>query len=70
MDTFAFIIHPIDPKRDVSRKYPLLGRALTEQQDQFLLDLLPAGVYLRDRRASPPLATGKEIQAAGLWPAR
>lgn len=26
MDNFAFIIHPIDPKRDVSRKYPLLGR--------------------------------------------
>jgi hypothetical protein len=28
MDTFAFIIHPIDPKRDVSRKYPFLGRVL------------------------------------------
>lgn len=25
-DTFAFIIHPIDPKRDVSRKYPTLGK--------------------------------------------
>lgn len=25
-DTFAFIIHPIDPKRDVSRKYPALGK--------------------------------------------
>lgn len=25
-DTFAFIIHPIDPKRDVGRKYPLLGK--------------------------------------------
>ena len=25
-DTFAFIIHPIDPKRDVSRKYPPLGK--------------------------------------------
>lgn len=23
---FAFIIHPIDPKRDVSRKYPALGK--------------------------------------------
>jgi hypothetical protein len=32
MDTFAFIIHPIDPKRDVSRKYPFLGRVLTERQ--------------------------------------
>ncbi len=25
-DNFAFIIHPIDPKRDVGRKYPTLGR--------------------------------------------
>lgn len=25
-DTFAFIIHPINPKRDVSRKYPPLGK--------------------------------------------
>lgn len=24
--TFAFIIHPIDPKRDVGRKYPALGK--------------------------------------------
>lgn len=25
-DSFAFIIHPIDPQRDVGRKYPLLGK--------------------------------------------
>jgi len=25
-DSFAFIIHPIDPKRDVGRKYPALGK--------------------------------------------
>jgi predicted amino acid dehydrogenase len=25
-DSFAFIIHPIDPKRDVGRKFPLLGK--------------------------------------------
>ena len=25
-DTFAFIIHPLNPKRDVSRKYPALGK--------------------------------------------
>ena len=28
MDNFAFIIHPIDPKRDVQRKFPALGKAL------------------------------------------
>jgi predicted amino acid dehydrogenase len=31
VDSFAFIIHPIDPKRDVSRKYPLLGRIFNER---------------------------------------
>lgn len=25
-DSFAFIIHPIDPQRDVARKYPALGK--------------------------------------------
>lgn len=25
-DSFAFIIHPLNPKRDVSRKYPALGK--------------------------------------------
>jgi fatty aldehyde-generating acyl-ACP reductase len=28
MGKFAFIIHPIDPKRDVQRKFPRLGRIL------------------------------------------
>jgi predicted amino acid dehydrogenase len=31
VDSFAFIIHPIDPKRDVSRKFPLLGRIFNER---------------------------------------
>ena len=50
MDTFAFIIHPIDPKRDVSRKFPFLGRVLTEKTDRFLFHVLPARLYLGDRR--------------------
>ena len=25
-DSFAFIIHPLNPKRDVGRKYPALGK--------------------------------------------
>ena len=40
MDTFAFIIHPIDPKRDVSRKFPLLRRLLNERQIKVLNRLL------------------------------
>lgn len=30
MDTFAFVIHPIDSKRDVGKKYPFLARVLPE----------------------------------------
>lgn len=40
-DTFAFIIHPINIKRDVSRKYPLLGRILTEGQINFFSRFFP-----------------------------
>jgi fatty aldehyde-generating acyl-ACP reductase len=38
---FAFIIHPIDPKADVSRKYPFLGRVLTERQIDFFSTYWP-----------------------------
>jgi fatty aldehyde-generating acyl-ACP reductase len=40
-NTFAFIIHPIDPKGDVARKYLLLGRVLTEQQIDFFCTFWP-----------------------------
>lgn len=38
---FAFIIHPIDPKRDVERKFPLLGRYLPEPAIHFLSRFFP-----------------------------
>jgi fatty aldehyde-generating acyl-ACP reductase len=73
MDTFAFIIHPIDPKRDVSRKYPLLGRALTEQQINFFSTFFPP-VYISEIEGITSVATGKEIRgwfvACPLTPAR
>ena len=47
MDTFAFIIHPIDPKRDVSRKFPLLGKIFSEDQINFLCTFFPP-VYLSE----------------------
>jgi hypothetical protein len=47
MDTFAFIIHPIDPKRDVSRKFPLLGRVLNERQIDFFSTFFPP-VYISE----------------------
>lgn len=46
-DNFAFIIHPIDPKRDVARKYPLLGKALTEGQINFFSRFFPP-VYISE----------------------
>lgn len=61
MDTFAFIIHPIDPKRDVSRKYPFLGRALSEGQINFFSTFFPP-VYISEITGITSAATGKEIR--------
>ncbi len=61
MDTFAFIIHPIDPKRDVSRKYPLLGRLLSERQIDFFSTFFPP-VYISEIEGIVSEATGKEIK--------
>jgi predicted amino acid dehydrogenase len=61
MDTFAFIIHPIDPKRDVSRKYPFLGRVLSERQIDFFSTFFPP-VYISEITGITSAATGKEIK--------
>lgn len=61
MDTFAFIIHPIDPKRDVSRKFPLLGRLLSERQIDFFSTFFPP-VYISEIEGIRSEATGKEIK--------
>lgn len=61
MDTFAFIIHPIDPKRDVSRKFPLLGWLLSERQIDFFSTFFPP-VYISEIEGIRSEATGKEIK--------
>ena len=61
MDAFAFIIHPIDPKRDVSRKFPFLGRVLTEREIDFLSAFFPP-VYISEIEGIRSEATGKEIK--------
>jgi predicted amino acid dehydrogenase len=61
MDSFAFIIHPIDPKRDVSRKFPLLGRLLTENQINFFSTFFPP-VYISEIEGPTSMATGKQIK--------
>lgn len=61
MNTFAFIIHPIDPKRDVSRKFPLLGKILSERQIDFFSTFFPP-VYISEITGIRSEATGEEIK--------
>jgi predicted amino acid dehydrogenase len=60
-DTFAFIIHPIDPKADVARKYPLLGKLLTEGQINFFSRFFPP-VYISEITGVRSVATGREAR--------
>lgn len=73
MDSFAFIIHPIDPKRDVSRKFPILGRILTESQINFFSTFFPP-LYISEITGITSQATGKTIRgwfvACPLTPGR
>lgn len=61
MDSFAFIIHPISVKRDVQRKYPFLGRILSERQIEFFSQHFPP-VYLSEINGITSALTGREIQ--------
>ncbi len=61
MDTFAFIIHPIDPKRDVSRKFPFLGRVLSEKQIDFFSTFFPP-IYISEIEGITSELTGKQIK--------
>ncbi|MBZ0278275.1 MAG: shikimate dehydrogenase [Anaerolineae bacterium] len=60
-DTFAFIIHPIDIKKDVSRKFPILGKILTERQINFFSRFFPP-VYLSEVSGIRSLDTGRELR--------
>jgi predicted amino acid dehydrogenase len=61
VDSFAFIIHPIDPRRDIQRKYPLLGRLATDWMIHHLSPLWPP-VYLSEIEGITSAATGKQIK--------
>ncbi|RMG89438.1 MAG: shikimate dehydrogenase [Chloroflexi bacterium] len=71
-DTFAFIIHPIDPKRDVSRKYPTLGK-LPRWLIDFLSVFFPP-VYISEITGIRSEANGRFLRgwfvACPLTPAR
>ncbi|MBI5671563.1 MAG: shikimate dehydrogenase [Chloroflexi bacterium] len=60
-DTFAFIIHPIQIKKDVARKFPLLGKILTERQINFFSRFFPP-VYLSEIEGIRSAATGRELR--------
>ena len=61
MDNFAFIIHPINPKRDVQRKFPLLGRALPVPAINFLSRFFPP-VYISHITGAKSAESGREIE--------
>lgn len=61
MSGFAFVIHPVDPKRDVARKYPHLAKVLPARLVRFLALLWPP-VYLSHVTGVRSEDTGKEIE--------
>ncbi len=61
MDNFAFIIHPVNPKRDVQRKYPLLGKVLPEPAINYLSQYFPP-VYISHITNIVSADTGKEVE--------
>lgn len=59
-DSFAFIIHPIDPKRDVSRKFPTLGKLPAWLIDYLSLFFPP--VYISEIKGVRSVADGRTAQ--------
>ncbi|MFW5709567.1 MAG: shikimate dehydrogenase [Chloroflexota bacterium] len=60
-DTFAFIIHPIQIKKDVARKFPLLGKILTEGQINYLSRYFPP-IYISEIDGVQSQATSCELK--------
>jgi predicted amino acid dehydrogenase len=61
MDNFAFVIHPVDPRKDVARKFPLLGKYLPVSAIHFFSRYFPP-VYVSHITGVRSQATGKEIE--------
>jgi fatty aldehyde-generating acyl-ACP reductase len=60
MRTFAFMIHPIEPQKDVARKFPVLGKLPSGVIDYFCRFVPP--VYLSHIVGVRSEATGEEIE--------
>jgi len=61
MDRFAFMIHPTDPKSDVTRKFPLLGRYLPVSVINYFCQFFPP-LIISNITGVRSAATGKEIE--------
>jgi len=61
VNSFAFIIHPLDPKGDVKRKYWLLGTLLPEPAIHFVSRYFPP-VLLSHIKGIRSQATGEEVE--------
>jgi fatty aldehyde-generating acyl-ACP reductase len=60
MNNFAFMIHPIEPQKDVARKFPLLGKLPPGVIDYFSRFFPP--IYLGHSLGVRSEATGEEIE--------
>lgn len=60
-DTFAFIIHPIQIKKDVARKFPLLGRILPEPVINYASRYFPP-LYISEITGITSQATGRSAR--------
>lgn len=61
LDTFAFVIHPISIKRDVARKYPILGTILSEGMINYFCRFYPP-VYISEITGITSAATGRDLK--------
>jgi fatty aldehyde-generating acyl-ACP reductase len=60
-DTFAFVIHPIQIKKDVGRKFPLLGKILNEKQINFFSRYFPP-IYISHVEGIRSEDSGRELE--------
>lgn len=61
MDRFVFMIHPADPREDVARKFPLLGRYLPVGAINYFSQFFPP-LNISHITGVRSVATGKEIE--------
>lgn len=61
MNNFGFIIHPIDPRRDVQRKFPLLGKALPVPAINFFSRFFPP-VYISHITGARSAENDREVE--------